>query len=90
MILNVFSVFDAKMRAFLRPFFETNRGTAIRAFVDAGKDPEHAFSQHAEDFSLFHLGEFDQESGEFNLLPAPEPLGNVLQLRPPAELREVK
>lgn len=33
MKLNVYSVFDAKVEAFLQPFFMPARGAAIRAFT---------------------------------------------------------
>ena len=72
MIKKVFTVYDAKAQAFLTPFFETASGIANRIFMEACQNPEHHFWKYAEDFTLFELGEFDDNTGQFTNLPAPE------------------
>jgi hypothetical protein len=67
MIAKVFSVFDSKAAFFGRPFFDQKEGTAIRNFSDAVNDssnPNNMWFKHPEDFSLFLVGEFDDETGE--------------------------
>lgn len=63
MRLKVFSVFDSKAEAYLQPFFSTTVGMAMRSFGDAVKDEGHQFHKHAADYTLFQIGEFDDEKG---------------------------
>lgn len=88
MNLTILSVYDSKAAAFLQPFFAQSRGVAIRSFASAAElplegdgTPSHDFAKYPDDFSLFELGTFDQESGKFDLHSAPESLGLASQLR---------
>lgn len=74
-ILKMFSVFDSKANAYLQPFFAPSAGVAIRNFSDACNQEDHGFHQHAGDFTLFEIGQFDQESGGFQTLKTPINLG---------------
>lgn len=64
--LEIFSVYDEKSMAYLTPFFLPNSQLAIRAFSDCVADPNHNFGAHPSDYTLFFLGYFDSETGEFN------------------------
>lgn len=66
MISNVFAVFDTKVGAFMQPFFSNNQQTAMRAFTDAAMDPSTTLSKHPEDYHLYHLGSFNDETGELS------------------------
>ncbi|QCQ84738.1 nonstructural protein [Blackfly microvirus SF02] len=65
MILQVFSVLDKAVLAFLPPFFVRSKGEAIRSFSDACQDKEHQFAKHMTDYVLMYLGEWDDKSGAF-------------------------
>lgn len=65
MTLNCYTVFDSVAGAYLQPMWFLNDGMALRSFTDMCMDEEHNFNRHAEDFSLFHIGEFNQVQGEF-------------------------
>jgi len=71
-VRQMFSVFDSKAAAYLEPFFAPTRGVAMRSFQAACQDHGHNFHKYAEDYTLFHLGEFDEFSGEVRSLNAPE------------------
>lgn len=79
MTLELFSVFDAKADAFAQPFFSQSKGTAIRAFATECRNPASGLHQHAEDYTLFHLGTFDQANGLLEPLQAPIHLAHALQ-----------
>lgn len=64
MIYQVFAVKDSKAAAFALPFFLPRMEVALRSFRDAIKDPKHDMSRHPEDYSLWCLGEFDDNTGE--------------------------
>lgn len=81
MLKQIFTVRDAKAEAYLVPFFARSRGEAIRMLTDAVNDPQHQFGIHAEDYMLFHLGAFDEETGEIHLFPQQEPIITCLELK---------
>jgi len=63
MKLKMFSVFDSKAKAYLPPFLLPETVMAVRAFGDCVMDSGHAFGKHPEDYTLFQVGSFDQNSG---------------------------
>lgn len=65
MRIQVFAVRDLVVGAFLPPFFCRSHGEALRSFGDACNTADHQFAKHSSDFVLFHLGEFDDNSGIF-------------------------
>ncbi len=72
-----FTVYDSKAEVFAKPFFEVTRGSAIRAFSDAVNEPGHVFNKHADDFTLYECGAFDDALGKFE--PAePTTLGTAM------------
>ncbi len=78
MILLAFSVHDSKAEAFTKPFFDVTKGSAIRAFSDAVNEEGSQFALHADDYTLFHVGVFDDNLGVFEKFDAPVSLGNAL------------
>lgn len=79
MKLKVFSVLDAKVGSFAAPFFMRSSAEALRAFHVAASDRESMISKHPEDFSLYLIGEFDDDTGA--LAPCtPENLGFAVSL----------
>lgn len=68
---SVFAVRDTCMESFMVPMFFRNHGSAIRALTDAVNkaDGDNQFYQHPEHFQLYHLGEFDDETGLFSSFP---------------------
>ncbi len=75
----IFSVFDSKVGAFLTPFFSPNRATALRSFITACQDSKSDFHRYAGDYTLFELGEWSPEKGEFKQHEAKVNLGLASQ-----------
>jgi len=73
MVKQIYSVFDAKAQTYSHPFYAPNEQIAIRDFTRACRDPQLDLSKFPEDFSLQHLGTFDDENAQFsvNLNPVP-------------------
>lgn len=82
MILKIFSMFDTKAEAYVRPFFMPNLALAQRAIVRAGQEADHPFALHPSDYILYELGTWDEEHAEFGLSVAPIKHGSVKQLTP--------
>lgn len=75
MKLKVFTIYDSKLEAYLQPFYMQTRGQAIRALTDTLADPKHQFSKHPSDFTLFELGEYNDNNAEFEMHLAKISLG---------------
>lgn len=63
MELNMYSVLDVKAEAYVQPWFAPTHGVAERMFARAAMDEENNIAQNPEDFSLWHVGIFDQSTG---------------------------
>lgn len=74
----IFAVLDVKLGAFAQPFFAQNSAFAQRMFFDAARDPNTMLGKHPQDFFLYRLGTFDEESGYIEALVKPENLGNAV------------
>lgn len=72
MIKFVCSVFDVKAAAFSNPFYSVNPAVAIRDFRTACSDPASGLSANPEDYNLYQVATFDDESGLF--VPTVPPL----------------
>lgn len=69
--LLVCSMFDVKVGTFMSPFLAPALGAASRSFQDLLGDAQQPFGRHPEDFRLFQLATFDDETGTFANLPSP-------------------
>lgn len=63
----VLTVRDRAIDAYGQPFFSASIGGAVRSFSDeVNRSAENnQFNKHPEDFDLYLLGEFDDQTGEF-------------------------
>ncbi len=73
----MFAIYDDKAKAYLPPFFLPTKEMAQRTFSDCINDSQHAFGLHPEDYTLFHLGGFDNLTAE-TITTKPHTLGNGL------------
>lgn len=85
MIHRIFTVYDAAAGAYLQPFYSKTKALAIRSFQEAANDPKHQFSQYPADYTLFEIGEFDDNSGLFKSLEQRVNLGSALEHKTQAQ-----
>lgn len=81
MITNIYTVYDAVAESYLDPFFMLSDGQAIRALGDILLNPEHPFSQHPADYTLFRIGEYDNLRGRVVDMPTHVALGNLIEFK---------
>lgn len=83
MILSVFTVYDEKAEAFLRPFFMENAASAKRTIANIvnGREP-HLFKSNSSDFTLFEIGTYDDSNGQLKSC-INKSLGNLVEFRLP-------
>lgn len=85
----VLSVYDSKARAFVQPWFAVNLAVAARSFADAVNDPTQVVYRNPEDFTLYHLGSFDDNTGRFDQLEQPVNLGMGVNFKETGHVRKV-
>lgn len=79
--MRVFSVYDEKAAAFIVPFFLPEQAMAIRTFTASACDDQHQFGRFPEDYTLFEIGLFDLQSGQYEPYDAKLCLGSALEAR---------
>lgn len=70
MKMTVLAVRDRCADVFAQPMFVMSLGSAVRSFGDEinRADPNNQFNKHPEDFDLWHLGFWDDNTGIFEFL----------------------
>lgn len=74
-----YAVRDLKANSFVFPHFDLSHGEAIRQFGDTVRNSKSPFYSHPEDYSLYHLGEFDIVSGILTPLKLPCLLASAIE-----------
>jgi len=81
-ILQMFTVYDVKAETYSQPITAPTINTMGRILGDVLAEGQHAYAKHPEDYVLFHLGEFDDSTGQVDLLKAPNSLFVLRTLMP--------
>jgi len=81
MQLKVYSVYDSAVAAYGHPMNFVNRGAALRWFTDELANPQSMFARHPKDFTLFELGEYDDQNGVFTNNETKISVGTALELQ---------
>lgn len=80
MIQKAFSIRDAKTESFGPPFCQNTHGEAERTFHQLATSPDQKISKYPEDFDLYHVGEYDDQSGKFFPLDTPQHMLKAVQV----------
>jgi len=78
MLHKIFCIHDAKASAYLPPFILPRAEMAQRTFGDCINSSDHQFGAHPEDYTLFVLGVWDDETAQYQL-DTPKSLGNGVE-----------
>lgn len=81
MELKAFSIRDAKAEIFNPPFYKKTHGEAERDFKTLVNDPKSQVHMYAEDYDLYFIGVYDDNSGKFLPLDTPQHLVKAVQLK---------
>ena len=69
--LKVFALFDKKAKVYEHPFVFPHIGQAIRFVSDLISSNNNSVAKHPDDYTLYHLGAFDEENGLLSPLSVP-------------------
>lgn len=81
MKLHVMVTYDKKAQAYQQPFFVTVPAIGTRSFANAVNQSGHVMNVNPEDFTLFLLGTFDDETGFFQLTANPIPVVEAINCK---------
>lgn len=81
MVLKIYSVRDSKAQLFGAPWYKNTHGEAERDFSRLVNDKNSTVSQFPEDFDLYYLGEYDDNTGKFMSLDTPQHVVKAIQVK---------
>ncbi len=87
MQIQIFSIYDAKAEAFIQPFYSPTKAVGIRNFAHAANNPDSEFYKFAGDYTLFHIGTFDSDTGLIEQNPTHENLGLAITHQSPSDYK---
>lgn len=74
MLKKITAIYDSATQVYLTPVFMNTKEEAIRSFTETVKGGQNQLSQSPEYFTLFLIGEYDDNKGQFTNLQTPEKL----------------
>lgn len=85
MKIGIYAVYDKKAKAYMPPWECQNNAVAIRKFGGAVNDEKSFIHRYPDDFDLYHIAFFDDNSGRYENVKEPVVLAkatDVLVQRP--------
>lgn len=71
MKIGIYAIRDAKTEIFSQPMYFVTPGVAIRTFGDEVENSNSNLSKHPEDYAMFKIGTFDDNTGAIEQEPQP-------------------
>lgn len=81
MISKIFTIRDSKAEVFNTPFYAKTHGEAERSFSQLVRDPKSTVSQFPEDYDLYYLGTYDDQTGKAEWLDTPQHLQKAVSVK---------
>jgi len=80
MKMKAFTIYDSKAAVFRTPFFTSTVGEALRPLTDAANKEDHEFCKHPEDYTLFEIGEYDEDHATLTPIE-PQSVVKIIELK---------
>ncbi|QXP44228.1 MAG: nonstructural protein [Arizlama microvirus] len=81
----VCAIYDAKTCIYKHPFMGLTKGAAIRTFIDVVNDEGSEICRHPEDFTLFHIADYEETTGDYNIKTPHDSLGTGVEYKKEAK-----
>lgn len=85
----IFAIYDNKAEAYMQPFYATTVGLALRIFADNVGNPETIMHKNPNDFVIFEIGSFDDQTGELVNYETNKNLGMAIEYHPDNKMEAV-
>lgn len=72
MRLKMYSVRDTKAEIYHAPWYKNTHGEAEREFQTIADDPKSTIYKHPEDYDLYFVGEYDDQTGKIEACVTPQ------------------
>lgn len=82
MLLNAYTLYDAKALTYSPPFFTTAHGAAVRMVMDLASDHNTSVGRHPSDYTLYCVGHWNDALGCMLPFEVREHISDVLPLVP--------
>lgn len=83
MEFKMFSIMDTKAAVFHPPFFKQTHAEAERDFANLANNQQTSIGQNPEDFDLYIVGTYDDQTGKMVLPPSPQHVQKAVHLVKP-------
>jgi len=83
MQLKIFTIRDSKGEMYNTPFFRRTIGDAERTFHELVNDDKTSVSKYPDDFDLYLIGDFDDQTGITKGLDTPQHIVKAINVRRP-------
>lgn len=87
--MKIYTIRDQKGETFNTPFFQKTHGEAERSFKTLVNDGKSLVSQYPDDFDLYHLGDFAEESGIIKPLDTPQHIAKAVNMKPSSTVEAI-
>lgn len=77
-LYKMFSIRDSKAAAYHPPFYKKSHGEAERDFSDLASDTQTAVGKHPEDYDLYYVGQYNDETGQVLPLDTPQHIAKAI------------
>lgn len=80
MLLKIYSIRDSKSEVFNVPFIKSTHGEAERDFRSLVNDQQSTVNKYPEDFDLYYMGEYDNNTGKLTPIDSPQHILKAIQV----------
>lgn len=81
MILEIYTIYDSATQAYGRPFFLASKGEALRFAIQVSEDPNMLIGRFPDQFTLFRIGQYDDQSAYIDQLETRERIVGFHELK---------
>lgn len=75
------SIYDEKSELFTNPILQITKGEALRNFITEVESGKSMLSSHPQDFKIYELGTFDDQSAKFIIYDIPRLLDSAINYK---------
>lgn len=86
MILKMYSIRDSKGGVYHRPFYKAHEAEAERDFKTGVNDEKSTMYLYPEDYDLYYVGEYDDETGTIRGIDTPRHVAKAINLKRPVSV----
>lgn len=79
----MFAILDKKAASFRFPFFQSTSGLAVRTFTDGVNDKRSELYKYSDDFELYELAKFEEDTGVITPHSQPIMMGTATEYKKP-------